>query len=177
VPSQTYKAGTRIACVLDESFNSTTAKYGDKFKLRIVDPSHPALQGGHITGWVTEVDQPSGLNKAKVVFFLTEIHLANGAKKPITAYVVSKRVTPYNPMAAQAARQQMMAAPPMPQGVLTPGPIAWQAKIGGSGPVQISNRPNGTVGGQIYAVNTHEPIIVPAGQPVTIELQQNLTIP
>jgi hypothetical protein len=175
VPSQTLKAGTKINCVLDESFNSTNAKYGDKFKLRVVDPSQPALQGSHITGWITEVDQPSGLNKAKVVFFLTTIHLANGSKKPISAYVVSKRVTPYNPMAAQASRQQLAA--PMPNGFVTPGPIAWQAKIGSSGPVQISNRPTGTVGGTIYAANTHEPIVVPAGQPVTIELQQNLTIP
>jgi hypothetical protein len=175
VPSQTFKAGTKINCVLDETFNSTNAKYGDKFKLRVVDPSHPALEGSHITGWITEVDQPSGLNRAKVVFFLTTIHLANGTKKPISAYVVSKRVTPYNPMAVQASRHQISA--PMPNGFVTPGPIAWQAKIGSSGAVQVSNRPTGTVGGMVYAQNAHEPIVVPPGQPVTIELQQNLTIP
>lgn len=177
VPSQTYRAGTRIACVLDESLSSQTAKYGDKFKLRIVDPAHPALQGGHITGWVTEVRQPSGLSRAMVTFFLTTIHLANGEKKSITAFVVSRRVTQYNPAAVQAARQQMAVSPPMPNGVTTPGPVAWQAKIGSSGPVKISTRPSGTVGGTIWAQAPNEQIVIPAGQAVTVELQQNLTIP
>ena len=176
IPSQTIKAGTKIACVLDETFNSANAKYGDKFKLRIVDTSHPGLVGGHITGWVTEVEQPSGLNKAKVTFFLTTIHLSNGEKKPISAYVVNKRVVQYDPAAIQAYRQQQMTAP-MPNGVVTPGPIAWQMKIGGGGSPTISNRPSGTVGGTIYAQNTNEPIIIPANTSVTIELQQDLTIP
>ena len=174
LPSQTYRAGTKIACVLDESINSTTAKYGDKFKLRVVDTSHPALIGSHVTGWVTEVTQPSGTERAKLTFFLTMIHLSNGTKKSISAYIVSKRVTPYNPVAVQAARN---APPPMPNGVLTPGPVAWQMNFGGGAKPSISTRPSGSLGGTIYAQNAHEPIIVPAGQPVTIELEQDLTIP
>lgn len=174
VPSQTFKAGTKIACVLDASINSTTLKYGDKFKLRVVDTSHPALVGSHITGWITEVTQPSGTARAQVTFFLTTIHLSNGTKKSISAYVVSKRVTPYNPVAVQAARN---APPPMPNGVLTPGPIAWQMNFGGGAKPSISTRPSGSLGGTIYAQSAHEPIVIPAGQSVTIELQQNLTIP
>jgi hypothetical protein len=175
IPSQTIRAGTKIACVLDESFNSTNAKYGDKFKLRVVDTSHPGLAGSEVIGYVSDVTQPSGLNKAKVSFFLTSIHLSNGEKKSITAYVVNKRVVQYDPAAMQAYRQQMSA--PMPNGVVTPGPIAWQMKIGGGGSPTISNRPSGLVGGTIYAQSSHEPIVIPANTSVTIELQQDLTIP
>jgi len=175
IPSQTIKAGTKIACVLDETFNSANAKYGDTFKLRVVDTSHPALVGSEIIGYVSEVTQPSGMNKAKVSFFLTTIKLSNGEKKPISAYVVSKRVVQYDPAAMQAYRQQMSA--PMPNGFLTPGPVAWQMQIGGGGPPTVSNRPSGLLGGTVYAQNSHEPIIVPANTSVTIELQQNLTIP
>jgi hypothetical protein len=175
IPSQTIRAGTKIACVTDENFNSANAKYGDTFKLRVVDTSHPGLAGSEIIGYVSEVTQPSGLNKAKVTFFLTTIRLSNGEKKPITAYVVNRRVVQYNPAAVQAYRQQMSA--PMPNGFLTPGPVAWQMQIGGGGSPTISTRPSGTVGGTVYAQNTHEPIIVPANTAVTIELQQNLTIP
>jgi hypothetical protein len=175
VPSQTFKAGTKINTTLDESFNSANAKYGDKFKLKVVDPSHPALVGSEVVGWITEVDQPSG---AKVGFFITTIHLPNGSKKPIVAYVVSKRVTQFNPAGQSAARQQMMQAGTVPNGFTTPGPIAWQARVGGgSSGVSISNRPSTSVGGFIYAQSAHEPIVVPQGQPVTIELQQDLTIP
>lgn len=174
IPSQTIRAGTKINCVLDMAINSATAKYGDKFKLRVVDTSHPALVGSHITGWITEVTQPSGMDRAKVTFFLTTIHLSNGTKKSISAYVVNRRVTPYNPGAVQAARN---IPPPMPNGVLTPGPVAWQMNFGGSAKPAISTRPSGSLGGTIYAQNAHEPIIIPAGQSVTIELQQDLTIP
>jgi|HubBroStandDraft_4_1064222.scaffolds.fasta_scaffold00001_414 hypothetical protein len=178
VPSQTYKAGTKINTTLDEAFNSTTAKYGDKFKLKVVDPSHPALVGSEVVGWITEVDQPSGVNRAKVGFFITSIHLPNGTKKPIVAYVVSRRVTQMNPAGQSAARQQMMQAGTVPNGFVTPGPIAWQARVGGgNGGVSVSNRPSTSVGGYIYAQSAHEPIVVPQGQPVTIELQQDLTIP
>ncbi len=177
VPSQTYKAGTKINTVLDESFNSATAKYGDEFKLKVTDPSHPALVGAEIHGYITDVVQPSGSTRTKVGFFLTTIVLPNGTKKPIVAYVVSKRVTPFNPAGQSAARQQMMSAGTVPNGFVTPGPIAWQARIGSGGSVSVSNRPSTTVGGYIYAQADNEPIIVPKGQPVTVELQQNLTIP
>jgi hypothetical protein len=172
--SQTFHAGTKIACVLDESFSSATAKYGDKFKLRIVDTSHPALAGGHITGWITDVTQPSGGTRAKITFFLTTIHLANGTKKSITAYVVNRRVTPYNPTAVAASRNM---PPPVPNGVLTPGPIAWQMNFGGGSKPSVSTRGTGTLGGTIYAQSAGEPIVIASGAAVTVELQQDLTIP
>jgi hypothetical protein len=177
VPSQTFKAGTKIATALDGTVNSATLSYGVEFKLRIIDTSLPALDGGEIIGYVSEVDQPSGMSKAKITFFLTSIKLRNGEKKPISAYVVSRRVTPYDPMAVAQARRHMMAAPPMPNGTVTPGPIAWQMNVGSSGPVKISNRPSGLLGGTVYAASPHQAIVVPAGTPVTVELQQNLTIP
>lgn len=176
VPSQTFKAGTKITTALDETVNSATLKYGSSFKLRIIDTSLPALDGGEIIGYVSEVDQPSG-GRAKITFFLTSIKLRNGEKKSISAYVVSKRVTPYDPGAVAQARRQMSVAPPMPNGTVTPGPVAWQMNIGASGPVQISNRPSGLLGGTVYAAGPHQSIVVPAGTPVTVELQQTLTIP
>jgi hypothetical protein len=177
VPSQTFKAGTRIACVLEKEVDSATAKYGDEFKLRVVDTSYPALVGAKIHGYISEVTQPSGINKAKITFFLTSIHLTNGTHKQISAFVVNKRVVQYNPGAVQASRQQMLT-PPMPNGVVTPGPIAWQMKFGGGGSSpSISTRPSGPLGGTVYALNTHEPIVARAGTSVTVELQQNLTIP
>ncbi len=176
-PSQTFKAGTKIACVLDEAINSTTLKSGTDFKLKVVDTSHPALMNSEIHGVVTEVDQPSGTNRARIAFLLTSIHLPNGSKKMIVAYVVNKRVTPYNPVAVAQNKQQMMAAPPLPNGTVTPGPIAWQMRIGGGGSPSVSNRPTTTVGGYVYAATANEPIVVPQGQSVTIELQQDLKIP
>ena len=170
VPSQTFKAGTKIQTALDETMNSSMAKYGDKFKLRVIDTAYPALDGAEIIGYVSEVSH------AKVSFFLTSIHFRNGTKKPITAYVVNKRVTPYNPMAVSAARRQMAAAPPMPNGTVTPGPVAWQMNFNGSGSPSVSTRPAGMVGGTVYTQGG-QPIVVPAGTPVTVELQQDLTIP
>jgi hypothetical protein len=177
VPSQTYRAGTRIATAVDETLNSATMKYGVKFKLRIIDTTHPALNGGEIIGYIGDVTQPSGVNKARVTFFLTTIRLRNGTQKSISAYVLSRRVTPYNPGAVAEARRQMIAAPPMPNGTVTPGPVAWQMTFNGSGSPQISTRPSGLLGGTVFASSANEPIVVPAGTPVTVELQQDLTIP
>jgi hypothetical protein len=179
VPSQTYRAGTRIATAVDETLNSATMKYGVKFKLRIIDTTHPALNGGEIIGYIGDVTQPSGLNRAQVTFFLTSIRLRNGAEKSISAFVLSRRVTPYNPGAVAEARRQMIAAPPLPNGTVTPGPVAWQMTFGGGsgGSPTISTRPSGLLGGTVRAASANEPIIVPAGTPVTIELQQDLTIP
>ncbi len=175
VPSQTFHAGTKIACVLDKEVDSSKVKYGDEFALRVVDTSHPALEGAKVVGYVSEVTQPSGMNRAKITFFLTSIHFPNGTHKPISAYVVNKGVVPYNPGAVQASRQQMTA--PMPHGFMTPGPVAWQMNFGGGSSPSVSTRPSGALGGTVYAATAHEPIVVAAGTPVTIELQQSLTIP
>lgn len=175
VPSQTIRAGTRIACVLDKEVDSANAKYGDEFQLRVVDTAQPALVGAKIHGSITEVRQPSGIERAKITFFLTSIYFPNGSHKPISAYVLSKRVTQYNPAAVQASRQMPIA--PMPHGVTTPGPVAWQMNFGGGSKPSVSTRPSGTLGGIVYAVSNNEPIVARAGTPVTIELQQDLTIP
>jgi hypothetical protein len=177
VPSQTFRAGTRIACVLDKTFNSTTAKYGDEFKLRVVDTSHPALEGSKIVGYVTEVRQPSGTSRAMVRFFLTSIHLANGSSKPITAYVVNKGVVPFNPTSNSSSARVNQAMLAMPHGFTTPGPVAWQMSFGSGSKPSVSNAPAGTAGGTVYARDAREPIIVPAGTSVIVELQQPLTIP
>ena len=67
-PSQTYKSGTKIACVLDEHLDSSKLSYGDTFKLHIVDTSYPALNGSEILGYITDVQKPSGGNQGRVGF-------------------------------------------------------------------------------------------------------------
>lgn len=176
VPSQTFKTGTKIACVLDERMDSSKLAYGDKFKLRVVDAALGALHGSEIIGYITDVRQPSGTDLARVGFYLTSILLPNGSKKSISAYVVSRRVVPINPGAQSSSRQQLSPMAGVPYGTVTPGPIAWQARIG-SGGTTISQHESPNLGGYVYATSAHKPIIVPAGQPVTVELSAPLTIP
>lgn len=175
LPSQTIRAGTKIACVLEESVSSATAKYGDTFKLRVVDVSHPALQGAVVHGYITDVRQPAGLNRARIGFWLTSIHLRNGKSKPISAYVVNRRVVQMNAAAQHAVTQQL--PPSQPYGTTTPGPIAWEMRIGGGGKPTFSNHSGGLLGGYIYGTSAHEPIVIPSGVSVTVELQSDLTIP
>jgi hypothetical protein len=175
LPSQTIRAGTRIACVLQKSVTSATAKYGDEFKLHVVDTAHPVLQGATIHGYITDVSQPAGTNRARIGFWLTTIHLRNGKSKPIAAFVVSRRVVPMDAAAQRAVMHQL--PPSVPYGTVTPGPIAWQMRIGGGGSPSISTRPSGLLGGYIYGTSAHEPIVIPAGVSVTVELQSDLKIP
>ncbi len=172
-PSQTIKSGTKIACILDEHIDSSQLAYGDKFKLHVVDPSFPALHGAEIIGYITEVHKPSGMEQGKVGFFLTTIKLPNGEKKPITAYVVNRRVTQYNPAAQQASRQMMTA--PMPNGFTTPGPVAWQMNMRPGAPSTVHQYQSQSLGGYVYT--SKWPIIVNQGTAVTVELASNLTIP
>jgi hypothetical protein len=174
--SQTFKSGTRIACVLDEHMDSSTLKYGDKFKLRVVDTSHPALAGSEIIGYITEVRQPSGGSRARVGFMLTTIKLSNGEKKSISATVISKRVVPINPGGQSASRQQLSPMAGVPYGTVTPGPIAWQMNIG-SGPSNVNTTSSPNLGGYVYATGSHQPIVANAGTPVTVELTESLTVP
>jgi hypothetical protein len=176
VPSQTFKAGTRIQCALEERLDSTKLAYGDTFKLRIVDTSYPALHGSYIVGWITDVKQPKGADRARVGFYLTTLHLRNGQEKSISAYVVNKRVVQINPAAQYKQRQQLSPMTGVPYGTVTPGPIAWQMRLG-SGPSTVRESESATLGGYVYGLDEHEPIIVPANTPVTIELSANLTIP
>lgn len=176
-PSQTYKAGTKIACVLDERLDSSKLSYGDTFKLRVVDTSFPALHGAEIIGYITDVKKPSGIEQGRVGFFLTTIKLTNGEKKPITAYVLNKRVTRYNPAAQAAARQQLSPNTGLPNGTVTPGPIAWQMNMGPGGPSTVHDYQSGSLGGYVYASASEWPVVAVAGAPVTVELAENLTIP
>jgi hypothetical protein len=176
VTSQTYKAGTRIACVLDEHLDSSKLAYGDKFRLQVVDPNFPALHGAKIIGYITDVRQPHGIDRARVGFMLTSIHLSNGEKKSISATVVSKRVVPMNPTAQYASRQQLSPMAGVPYGTVTPGPIAWQMRIG-NGPSSVQSPASQNLGGYVYATSNGEPIVVNAGTAVTVELSANLTIP
>ena len=175
-PSQTIKRGTKIACVLDEHMDSSKLSYGDKFKLHVVDTSFPVLQGAEIIGYITDVKKPSGGEQGRVGFFLTTIHLRNGQKKSITAYVVNRRVTQYNPSAQYTARQNLSPMAGVPVGTLTPGPIAWQMNLG-NGPSSVHEHRSGSLGGYIYAGASQWPVVVNAGTSVTVELAENLTIP
>jgi hypothetical protein len=177
VPSQTFKSGTKIACTLDELMNSSKLSYGDTFKLRVTDTTHGALNGSEITGYITDVKKPSGAEQGRVGFFLTTIKLPNGEKKSITAYVVNRRVTQYNPAAQYAQRQQLSPAAGRPYGSVTPGPVAWQMNMG-SGPSTVGTQHHSqSLGGYVYASASQWPIIVQPGTPVTVELAANLTIP
>jgi hypothetical protein len=174
VQSQTFKTGTKIACVLEEAVNSAQLTVGSEFRLKVVDTSHPALVGSVIRGFVTDVTQPSGLNRARIGFLLYTIKLTNGKVKNIEAYVVNRAVVAYNPAAQYQQRQQAPSG--LPYGTVTPGPIAWQMRIGGA-PSTVSQSSSPSLGGYVYAKNSHEAIVVPAGVSVTVELASPLTVP
>jgi hypothetical protein len=175
-PSQTIKSGTRIACVLDERLDSSKLSYGDTFKLRVVDTSVSVLTGSEILGYITDVRKPSGTEQGRIGFFLTNILLPNGKKKTITAYVLHKRVVQYNPAAQYAQRQRLSPTAGLPYGTVTPGPIAWEMRIG-NGPSTVHQSHSPSLGGYVYAGASQWPIIAAAGTPVTVELAENLTIP
>jgi hypothetical protein len=80
-----------------------------------------------------------------------------------------------SPAAQSNSRQQLSPMAGVPYGTVTPGPIAWQMKMG-SGPSTVqSSTPN--LGGYVYATSAHEPIVVNAGTAATVELSESLTIP
>ena len=174
LPSHTYRAGTRIACVLEERLDSSRLSYGHAFRLRVVDASLPALHGAVVIGYITEVHRPAGGNQGRVGFFLTTIELRNGEKKPISAYIVNRGVVRYNPAAQYQQRQQLSPMAGVPYGTITPGPIAWQMNVG-NGPSSARESSSTTVGGYVYGMRW--PIVAAAGTAVTVELAHNLTIP
>ncbi|MBV9233223.1 MAG: hypothetical protein JO030_04210 [Candidatus Eremiobacteraeota bacterium] len=175
-PSQTIKAGTRLACVLDERLDSSKLKYGDSFKLKVVDTKIPALHNAEVLGYVTDVRAPSHGSQGHVGFFLTDIRLTNGKKKAITAYVIHRGVVQYNPGAQYAQRQRLSPQAGLPYGTVTPGPIAWQMRIG-NGPSTVGESGSTPRGGYVYAAASQWPIVAVAGTPVTVELAADLTIP
>lgn len=176
----TIKAGAKISCVLDEAINSATLQPGTDFKLKVVDPNQPSLAGATIHGHVTDVVGPHGINRAKIGFVLDYIHFKDGTKSAIRAYVLSRDVV-YTNSAAKA--QAMQPPPPMlPNGTVTPGPVAWQMRIGlgpgggGSKPVSVAPPNTGQSGGYLYAKADNEPIVVPKGVTVTVQLANDLTV-
>ena len=62
-----------------------------------------------------------------------------------------------------------------PVGTVTPGPIAWQMRIGNGSPSVGPETPN--LGGYVYATSNSAPIVANAGTPVTVQLSESLTIP
>jgi hypothetical protein len=163
----TIRASTKIQCVLAAGVDSSTLKVGTDFKLRVDDPSQPALAGATIHGHVTDVNGPAGLTRAAIGFVIDYIHFKNGTRSNIHAHILSKNVTNTNTAYA----------------TVTPGPIAWQMSIplgnsGGQGSsVSVGPRPIGNTGGYIYAAKPYENIVIPPGSPVTIQLTNDLATP
>jgi hypothetical protein len=172
----TISSGTKILCVLGQGVNSATLKVGTDFKLRIDDPTQPDLAGAAIHGHVTDVAAPGGMTRARIGFILDYIQYKNGTRGAIHANIVSKNVTQTN---TAAARQEAVkfSLPPMPNGTVTPGPIAWQMNFRKDAAPSVTPPPAGNTSGYVYAQKSNENIVIPPGSPVTIQLTSNLTTP
>jgi hypothetical protein len=104
---------------------------------------------------------------------LDNIVFADGSKAPIRAHVLSRNVTYTNSAATASSR---MVPPPVPNGTVTPGPIAFQIRLGGGDAKPAVGPPNtGLSGGYVYAQGPNEPIIIPQGTAVTIQLENALS--
>lgn len=174
--STTIPSGTTIACVLGQAVNSATLKTGSNFTLRVDDPSQPALAGAAIHGHVTDVAAPAGMTRARIGFMLDYIRFKNGNRANIHANVVGKNVTQTN--TATAAKEAVkFSLPPMPNGTVTPGPIAWQMHFRRDAAPSVSPPPAGNTSGYVYAQKSNETIVIPPGSPVTIQLTSALVAP
>ena len=58
----------------------------------------------------------------------------------------------------------------MPNGTVTPGPIAWQMHFRRDAAPSVSPPPAGNTSGYVYAQKSNENIVIPPGSPVTIQL-------
>jgi hypothetical protein len=172
----TVPSGTKIVCVLGQGVNSATLKVGTNFKLRVDDPTQPSLAGAAIVGHVTDVAAPGGMTRARIGFILDYIAFKNGARGAIHAIVLSRNVTQTN---TAVARQEAVkfSLPPMPNGTVTPGPIAWQMNFRRDAAPSVTPPPAGNTSGYVYAQKSNENIVIPPGSPVTIQLTSNLTTP
>lgn len=175
--TRTINAGTTLHTALGQSVDSRTLTVGQSFTLLIDEPTIPAVDRAQIHGHVTDVQQPSGLDRARIGFVLTNIVFPNGKKASIHAQVMSKYVTYIDP-AAVKREQDRFKLPAMPMQTKTPGPIAWQMTFrpGQKGP-SITPPPSASNGGYVYAANSNENVVIPAGTPVTIKLTSNLELP
>ncbi|MEO6836608.1 MAG: hypothetical protein ABI231_11990 [Candidatus Tumulicola sp.] len=172
----TVPSGAKILCVLAQGVNSATLKVGEDFTFRIDDPAQPALAGAAIHGHVTDVAAPGGMTRARIGFMLDYIRFKNGTRGSIHANIVSKNVTQTN---TAVARQEALkfSLPPMPNGTVTPGPIAWQMHFRKDAAPSVSPPPAGNTSGYVYAQKSNQNIVIPPGSPVTILLTSDLTTP
>lgn len=168
-------AGAVIHAVLGQAVDSRTLTEGTSFQLIIDEPTTPAIDGASIHGDVTDVAQPRGLDRARIGFVLTNIQFKNGKKEPFHGQVLSKNVTYVN--TAEARREaNRFKLPSMPMNTVTPGPIAWQMTFRAGSKPSYTPPPAGNSGGYVYAANSNENIVIPAGTPVTIKLTSNLAL-
>jgi hypothetical protein len=174
--STTIKAGTKLQCVLGGPVNSANVNVGDTFKLLIDDPSQPTLTGAAIHGRVTDVAAPAGLTRARIGFVLDYLTFRNGTRSAIHAIILNKNVTQTN-TAAVHKEQMKFQLPPMPHGTVTPGPVAWQINFRKDAAPSVTPPPAGNTSGYLYAQKSNEPIVIPAGVQVTIQLTHDLTTP
>lgn len=172
----TIANGTKVLCVLSQGVNSATLKVGADFKLRVDDPTEPNLAGATIHGHVTDVAGPGGLTRARIGFMLDYIRFKDGTRASIHANVVSKNVTQTNTAVAKQEAVKF-SLPPMPNGTVTPGPVAWQMHFRKDAAPSVSPPPAGNTSGYVYAQKSNENIVIPPGSPVTIALTSSLTTP
>jgi hypothetical protein len=172
----TISSGTKILCVLGANVDTRTLTVGTDFKLQVDDPTLPSLAGAAIHGHVTDVAGPGGMTRARIGFILDYIRFKNGTRTTIHALVVSKNVTQTNTAAARQERLKF-SLPPMPNGTVTPGPIAWQMTFRKDAAPSVTPPPAGNTSGYVYAQKSNENIVIPAGSPVTIQLTSDLATP
>lgn len=172
----TIPAGTLIHAALSQNVDSRTLTVGTSFELLIDEPTQPAIDGATIHGHVTDVAQP-GIDRARIGFILTNIHFKNKTKEPIHAQVMNKNVTYVNTAEVKREQARFKLPPMVPYGTVTPGPVAWQITFRAGHKPSVTPPPVGNSGGFIYAANSNENIVIPAGTMVTMKLTSNLTLP
>jgi hypothetical protein len=174
--SRTVPAGTKIRCVLAENVDSRTLTAGTGFLLRVDDPQQAVLDGAWIKGHVTDVQQPHGLDRARIGFVLSNIRLRNGQRTTIHAEVLGQNVTQVD-MAVVKREREKFLLPQLPVGTVTPGPVAFSITFREGSRPSVTPPPSAANGGYVYAAKSNENIVIPAGTPVTIKLTSNLALP
>lgn len=169
-------AGTVIHAALGQAVDSRTVTVGTSFRLLVDEPTMPSIDRAEIHGDVIDVTQP-GIDRARIGFILTNIHFTNGKKEPIHAQVLNKRVTYVNTAQVKSEAAKFKLPPMVPYGTVTPGPVAFQITFRPGHKPSVTPPPVGNSGGYIYAENSNENIVIPAGTLVTMKLTSNLALP
>jgi len=163
--STTIKAHTRIMCVLGTTVDSSTAKRGDEFILRVDDDAQPSLYGAVIQGHVTRVIQPHGIEPAEIAFLFDKITFLDHTSTQFRGFVVSANVVQHTTSTPGAM------PPPKIPGAPPSSSIVWETQLG------PRNTSTAQTGGIAYASRTGRPLVAKAGSPVTIELASDLQTP